>query len=296
MTTESSGDHRRVPLPRPRRRRRRPRRRGGGPARRGRRRPRALTGAAAGARRRRRGRPPTRPDVAAGAAPTARRARRRPSRRRSAAELEQPATAARPRAPEPAQGRLVRLRARLARSNSALGQGLLALLSRDTPGRGDLGRGRGDAAAAPTSAPARPPSWSTGCARGSRSLGTRDPARGAGAAARGAARRWSTRRWTARSRSTRHDGRPAVVLVVGVNGTGKTTTVGKLARVLVARGQGRRPRRGRHLPRRGRRPAADLGRPGRGARPCAATGTAPTRRPWPSTRSRRASRPRSTSS
>ena len=30
------------------------------------------------------------------------------------------------------------------------------------------------------------------------------------------------------------DGNPAVVLVVGVNGTGKTTTVGKLARVLVA--------------------------------------------------------------
>ena len=34
--------------------------------------------------------------------------------------------------------------------------------------------------------------------------------------------------------SSRVDGRPAVVLVVGVNGTGKTTTVGKLARVLVA--------------------------------------------------------------
>jgi len=31
--------------------------------------------------------------------------------------------------------------------------------------------------------------------------------------------------------------RPAVVLVVGVNGTGKTTTVGKLARVLVADGR-----------------------------------------------------------
>src|SRR5699024_6455353 len=29
---------------------------------------------------------------------------------------------------------------------------------------------------------------------------------------------------------------PSVVLVVGVNGTGKTTTVGKLARVLVAEG------------------------------------------------------------
>src|SRR5699024_2439710 len=33
------------------------------------------------------------------------------------------------------------------------------------------------------------------------------------------------------------DGDPAVVLVVGVNGTGKTTTVGKLARVLVAEGR-----------------------------------------------------------
>jgi fused signal recognition particle receptor len=32
----------------------------------------------------------------------------------------------------------------------------------------------------------------------------------------------------------RHEAKPAVVLVVGVNGTGKTTTVGKLARVLVA--------------------------------------------------------------
>jgi len=34
-----------------------------------------------------------------------------------------------------------------------------------------------------------------------------------------------------------HDGRPSVVLVVGVNGTGKTTTTGKLARVLVADGR-----------------------------------------------------------
>ncbi len=34
--------------------------------------------------------------------------------------------------------------------------------------------------------------------------------------------------------SSRVDGRPAVIVVVGVNGTGKTTTVGKLARVLVA--------------------------------------------------------------
>jgi fused signal recognition particle receptor len=33
------------------------------------------------------------------------------------------------------------------------------------------------------------------------------------------------------------DGRPAVILVVGVNGTGKTTTTGKLARLLIADGQ-----------------------------------------------------------
>ena len=34
-----------------------------------------------------------------------------------------------------------------------------------------------------------------------------------------------------------HDGRPSVLLIVGVNGTGKTTTTGKLARVLVADGR-----------------------------------------------------------
>jgi fused signal recognition particle receptor len=38
-------------------------------------------------------------------------------------------------------------------------------------------------------------------------------------------------------RTAPHDGHPAVVLVVGVNGTGKTTTCGKLARVLVADGR-----------------------------------------------------------
>ena len=41
-----------------------------------------------------------------------------------------------------------------------------------------------------------------------------------------------------RSLATHTDAdRPAVVLVVGVNGTGKTTTTGKLARVLVADGR-----------------------------------------------------------
>jgi fused signal recognition particle receptor len=38
-------------------------------------------------------------------------------------------------------------------------------------------------------------------------------------------------------RTDRHEGRPGVVLVVGVNGAGKTTTVGKIARVLVGDGK-----------------------------------------------------------
>ncbi|MEV6609737.1 signal recognition particle-docking protein FtsY [Kutzneria sp. NPDC051319] len=38
-------------------------------------------------------------------------------------------------------------------------------------------------------------------------------------------------------RALPNDGKPAVLLVVGVNGTGKTTTTGKLARVLVADGR-----------------------------------------------------------
>jgi fused signal recognition particle receptor len=38
-------------------------------------------------------------------------------------------------------------------------------------------------------------------------------------------------------RTERHDGAPAVLLMVGVNGTGKTTTCGKLARALVGDGR-----------------------------------------------------------
>jgi len=134
--------------------------------------------------------------------------------------------------PAPAQGRLVRLRARLARSNSALGQGLLALLARDrlddatwdeveeTLLLADVGAGQ------TTELVAR--------LRGRVAvLGTRDAAELTAmlreelvAAVNPAMDRALA--------TTRTDGRPAVVLVVGVNGTGKTTTVGKLARVLVA--------------------------------------------------------------
>src|SRR5690606_13504536 len=136
--------------------------------------------------------------------------------------------------PEPAAGRLVRLRSRLARSQTGLGKGLLALLSRerldedtweeieDTLLAADLGV-----------APA-----------GELVERLRTRARVEGIADAEAARRVLREELIAlvdptldrTLRTDRHveDARPAVVMVVGVNGTGKTTTVGKLARVLVA--------------------------------------------------------------
>ena len=59
-------------------------------------------------------------------------------------------------------------------------------------------------------------------------------------------------------------GKPHVVLIVGVNGTGKTTTVGKLARLLKDSGTGADDLRRRHVPRRRGRAARDLGDAGRG--------------------------------
>ena len=54
--------------------------------------------------------------------------------------------------------------------------------------------------------------------------------------------------------------KPAVVMVVGVNGTGKTTTIGKLAQLLRSAARPADDRRGgRHLPRGGDRAARDLG-------------------------------------
>ena len=134
--------------------------------------------------------------------------------------------------PDAALGRLQRLRARLARSNTALGKGLLALLTRggldeqaweeveDTLLAADLG------------------------VEATTELvdSLRTQVRVDGTNSEAEVRGWLRRDLLAlvdpgmdRSvASARIDGRPAVVLVVGVNGTGKTTTVGKLARVLVA--------------------------------------------------------------
>jgi fused signal recognition particle receptor len=125
-----------------------------------------------------------------------------------------------------------RLRARLARSNTAVGRGLLDLLSRDTVSESDweavedilLGA---DLGVAPTTELVDR---------------LRDRVRVEGGHDRDSIRRLLHEELLtlvdpAMDRSlatTRHGDRPAVVLVVGVNGTGKTTTIGKLARVLVA--------------------------------------------------------------
>ena len=134
--------------------------------------------------------------------------------------------------PESAEGRMVRLRARLARSGSLLGIGLLTLLSRDSLDEdtweeiedtllsADLG------VAATTDLVER-------LRTRVRVEGTRTPQE-AQVILRDELVRLVDPSMDRDLRAARTGARPAVLLVVGVNGTGKTTTVGKLARVLVA--------------------------------------------------------------
>ena len=153
------------------------------------------------------------------------------------APVEAPAEA--PAAPEierpaPTAGRLVRLRSRLSRSQGVFGKGLLALLSRDhlddeawedledTLISADVGVD----ATREIVAQIRERSRVLGTRSGTdmrqlvadELLGALDP------------------EMDRSLHATPHDGNPAVVLVVGVNGSGKTTTCGKIARVLIADG------------------------------------------------------------
>ena len=138
--------------------------------------------------------------------------------------------------PEAPESRMLRLRERLSRSG-ALGRGILTLLTRSTVDEetwdeieetllmADLG-------------PAATDEMLENLRRRIRVLGTEDTA-----AVREVLREELVAlvdpdldRRLAATRRTAPDGTevPSVLLMVGVNGTGKTTTVGKLARVLVA--------------------------------------------------------------
>jgi fused signal recognition particle receptor len=137
--------------------------------------------------------------------------------------------------PPPSAGRLVRLRSRLARSQSSLGRGLLTVLTREKLTEDDweeleeilLAADVGVAATQQIVERLRTKSMVLATASG-REL-----------------RELLVDELTAvlgpdmdrMLRTDRHDGLPGVVLVVGVNGAGKTTTVGKVARVLVGDGK-----------------------------------------------------------
>lgn len=153
-------------------------------------------------------------------------------------EVEPPARPA-VEVPEPVSGRLGRLRARLARSGSPFGSKLLAVLSRDHLTEDDWDELEetlliADVGAGPTG------ELIDALRSKVRVSGVREPE-----AVRDLLRsELLTLVDPNLDRSLATDPRegddgvkvPAVVLVVGVNGTGKTTTVGKLARVLVAEG------------------------------------------------------------
>jgi fused signal recognition particle receptor len=136
--------------------------------------------------------------------------------------------------PEPTAGRLVRLRARLSRSQTVFGKGLMALLARDRLDDDTwdeieetlIGADVGVASTREIVDRLR---------ERSRILGT---------ASAGELRRLLSEELVAALDPTMDrslaavptGGKPAVILVVGVNGAGKTTTCGKIARVLIADG------------------------------------------------------------
>lgn len=163
-----------------------------------------------------------------------------PSEPDAGVRVDEPTTPAAPPAPtvdrpEAAGTRLSRLRRRLAGSNNVLAQALLGLISTDrldadtwddfeaTLIGSDLGVG--------------PTTELVDTLRKELSIdGVNDPER-ARTVLRSELVKLADPTLDRALNATGADGLPAVVLVVGVNGTGKTTTVGKLARLLVAEGK-----------------------------------------------------------
>ena len=133
--------------------------------------------------------------------------------------------------PEPTASRMVRLRQRLAGSQGALGRGLLSLLSRDRLDE-DTWESIEDALLAADVGIA-PTQQLVG------NLRTRLRVEGGASPDPRTVLREELVELVGPGMDRRlqvsgADGQPGVVLVVGVNGSGKTTTVGKIARILVA--------------------------------------------------------------
>jgi fused signal recognition particle receptor len=136
--------------------------------------------------------------------------------------------------PPPSAGRMVRLRSRLARSQSSVGSALLNLLSRDKLDDDTWDEMEEVLITADVGvAPAR--LMVEDLRTKVKVLGVRGPAE-----VRELLRNELLTQLGDEDRSLHtapHGGLPAVVLMVGVNGTGKTTTCGKLARALIGDGQ-----------------------------------------------------------
>ncbi|BBX66194.1 signal recognition particle receptor FtsY [Mycobacterium saskatchewanense] len=176
-----------------------------------------------------------------------------PRRTISDVELPEPAPLAPPKAPpapeaqpeapaapeieaiEPTEGRLERLRGRLAKSQNAFGRSLLGLI-----GGGDLDEDSWqdveDTLLVADLGPVVTESIMSQLRSRLASTDVRTEA-DAKAALRDVLIKELQPGMDRSIRALPHADRPSVLLVVGVNGTGKTTTVGKLARVLVADGR-----------------------------------------------------------
>jgi len=135
----------------------------------------------------------------------------------------------------PPEGRLDRLRGRLAKSQNTLGRGMLGLL-----GGGDLDEESWEAVEdtllIADLGPVVTESVVSALRSRMASSGVRTEA-DARAVVRDVLIEELQPDLDRSIKALPHDNKPSVLLVVGVNGTGKTTTVGKLARVLVADGR-----------------------------------------------------------
>ncbi len=135
----------------------------------------------------------------------------------------------------PPEGRLDRLRGRLAKSQNTLGRGMLGLL-----GGGDLDEESWEAVEdtllIADLGPVVTESVVSALRSRMASSGVRTEA-DARAVVRDVLIEELRPDLDRSIKALLHDNKPSVLLVVGVNGTGKTTTVGKLARVLVADGR-----------------------------------------------------------